>query len=98
MQSLRAAPELPFKSKESSFHRVVQSPSHIDRTLTIINQPLFSAWLKVVAWDQPGATVATVDLGLPPAVVLVAEDGEVVALGEAELFGDDCLIHVQRAC
>lgn len=54
--------------------------------------------LQVVARDQPALAVASVHLGLPPPVVLVAEDREDVALVESELFGDGCLVHVHSTC
>lgn len=54
--------------------------------------------LQVVARDQPALAAAPVHLGLPPPVVLVAEDREDVALVEPELLGDGCLVHVHRTC
>ena len=53
-----------------------------------------SAGLEVITWDQPDLSAATVHRGLPPPVVLVAEHGEDVALGEAKLLGDGGLVHV----
>ena len=56
-----------------------------------------SAGLEIVTGDQPNPAISAVDLGLPPAVVLVPEDGEDVALREAELLRDGCRIHVERS-
>ena len=57
-----------------------------------------SAVLEVVARDKTGsAAVAADDLGLPPAVVLQAQDGEDVAFAEGEFFGDGGLVHVHCA-
>ena len=57
-----------------------------------------SAVLEVVAGDKTrSAAVAADDLGLPPAVVLQAQDSEDVALAEGEFFGDGGLVHVHCA-
>lgn len=56
------------------------------------------ARLEVVAWDQPNTAVAVMDLSLPPAIVLVAENGEIVALGKSQFFGNGRLVHVQGTC
>jgi hypothetical protein len=53
--------------------------------------------LKIIARDQPDPPVPAVDLGLPPTVILVSEDGEDVALCEAELFRNRCLVQVERS-
>lgn len=53
------------------------------------------AGLEIVAGDQPHPAVPAVDLGLPPPVILVPEDGEDVALVEAQLLGDGRLVHVE---
>lgn len=54
--------------------------------------------LEVVAWDQPVLAVGPVYFGLPPPIVLVAENGKYVPLVESEFLGDGCLIHVHGAC
>jgi len=41
------------------------------------------ARLQVVAWDQPNTAMTAVYFGLPPAIVLMAEHGQVISLGEA---------------
>ena len=57
-----------------------------------------SAVLQVVAGDKAGSAAVTADdLGLPPAVVLQAQDGEDVAFAEGEFFGDGGLVHVHCA-
>lgn len=58
---------------------------------------LQSAGLEIVAWDQPDAAVAVVDLGLPPSVVLMTEHGQVVSFGEPQFLGYRCLVHVQSS-
>lgn len=54
-----------------------------------------SAWLKIVARDQPNASVAAVDFSFPPSIILVTKHGNVVALGKSKLLWDCGLIHVQ---
>lgn len=54
--------------------------------------------LEVVARDQPVLAVGPVYFGLPPPIVLVAENGKYVPLVESEFLGDRCLIHVHGAC
>ena len=57
-----------------------------------------SAVLQVVAGDKTwSAAVAADDLGLPPAIVLQAQDGEDVAFAEGEFFRDGGLVHVHCA-
>jgi len=56
-----------------------------------------SARLKVVAGDQPSLPATSLSGCLPPAIVLVANHGEDVAFGEAELFRNGGLIHVEGA-
>lgn len=53
--------------------------------------------LQVIAGDQPRVAACPVDCGLPPAVILMAEDGEYVSLPEAELLRDRSVIHIQGA-
>lgn len=54
--------------------------------------------LQVVARDQPGLAVGAVYFGLPPPIVLVAENGQYIPLIESELLGDGCLVHIHGAC
>lgn len=56
------------------------------------------AWLEVVAWDQPNTAVAVMDLSLPPAIILVAENGEIVALDKSQFLRDGRLVYVQGTC
>lgn len=50
--------------------------------------------LQVIAWDQPGVAIAPLDFGLPPAVILMAKDGEKITLAKAKLLWDRGLVHV----
>lgn len=50
--------------------------------------------LQVVTWDQPGKAISAVDLGLPPSIVLVAENRHYITLVEAKLLRDGRLIHI----
>lgn len=52
------------------YQLIHRHPSHIPH-ITFVEL----AGLQVVAWDQPYATIAIVHLGLPPTIVLVAQNG-----------------------
>jgi hypothetical protein len=38
------------------------------------------------------------NFSLPPTIILMSQDGQCVTLGEAQFFGDSCLVHVQSPC
>ena len=57
--------------------------------------PRFSAWLQIVARDQPGSAIAVVDLSLPPSIILVAEDCQKIPLGECQFCRNGSLVHVK---
>lgn len=55
------------------------------------------AWLEVVARDQPNATISVVDFSLPPPVILVTENGEIIALSKSQFLRNSRLVHVHSA-
>ena len=54
-----------------------------------------STSLEIVAGDQPNVSVSSVNLGLPPSIVLMTEDSENVTLCKAELFWNCSLVYIQ---
>lgn len=54
--------------------------------------------LKVVARDQSHSPVATMHFGFPPPVILMTQHCKEVAFGEAQLFRNGGLVHVQSSC
>jgi hypothetical protein len=50
------------------------------------------AFRKVIAWDQPNTSIATMDFCLPPSVVLVTEDSKIIALVKSQFLRDGGLI------
>jgi len=67
--------------------RLIQSSGQIPR-LTL---------LQIIARHKSASVALTRELRLPPAIVLEPQDGEDVALAEAELFGDRGLVQVHGA-
>lgn len=53
--------------------------------------------LQVVARHQAGVTAGVGDFGFPPSIVLEADNGKDIALGEAELLGDGGSVAVHCA-
>ena len=54
--------------------------------------------LQIIARHQSDPAGPGHNLCLPPPVILHARDGEDVALGERQLFGDGSLVHVHCSC
>lgn len=68
--------------------------SDLDVVIHVQVRNTHSACLQIIARHQASWPILAAHLGLPPPVVLVADDGKHVAFGERKLLGDCGLIHV----
>jgi len=75
-----------------------ECPHAMQDTLFMKPSRIQLAGLEIVAGNQPNTAIAAMNLGFPPSIVLVPEDGENVTLGKSKLFWNRGLVHIQGPC